>query len=411
MRVSGLGERKVVRDILRLLGGAGRPEGGGAGAAGALPGDDCAVIEWGNGYLLATSDVVTPRTHVPAGGPTVWGWHAAAVNLSDIAAKGGEPLGLLVSLLIPPDTEERVVLGLMRGARDCCARHGTRVLGGDTKEGVELAISGTALGRVPREELMPRGGARPGDILAVTGELGAAAAGFLELRRGCPPETERRSDELRGGARGGALGRLLLPRPRLREGRAAARTRRVRACTDISDGLSASIHQLCEASRTGAEVELACIPISPRLLEQLPATGRRPDRASGRSLSAEPRAGPSPAPLPARELERWALHFGGDYELLMAIPPEGWGDVRAAVFESGTPLTPIGRVTGGRRVLLVEGGQRRGLRYGGWEHFSGGRGAGLDGGIGEAPGWRGGEVRRRAIQRRRATGRPGGASG
>ena len=291
-------------------------------------GDDTSFLPWGKDYLLATTDATTIRTHYPWHSPNAWGWYVAAVNLSDIASKGGEPLGLLLSLLLPRDTEAAAVVDIMKGAKRCCARYGTKVIGGDTKEGKEICLVGTALGRVPKNEFMPRGGARPGDILALTGVIGAAASGFLAMKAG------EAGEGLRGEER-----RLLLPVPRVFEGRAAARTRGVHACTDLSDGLSASVHQICIPSCVGAEIMWDRLPIS-RALEKR-----------------------------GRATEEWAIHFGGDFELLMAVPPRQFEKVKRAVEATGTALTDIGKVVKGRKVLLAGDGPERPLKYGGWEHF------------------------------------------
>jgi len=316
-RLDDRGERWMVRRIQQILGDR-------------AVGDDTAYISWGNDYLLATTDATTIRTHYPWHSPEAWGWYVAAVNLSDIAAKGGLPMGLLIALLVPPQTATTTVAGIMRGARKCCARYGTKVIGGDTKEGHEICLVGAAFGRVPKREFMPRGGARPGDILALTGSVGAAASGFLALQEGIA------GSGLRGEER-----RLLLPVPRLPEGRAAARTRAVHASTDLSDGLSASVHQLCQPSGTGAVIIWDAVPVSAAL--------RRRGKAD----------------------ERWAFHFGGDFELLMAVPPARFNEVRCAVERTGTGLAAIGRIVEGSKVELVGRGWRRPLKYGGWEHFRG----------------------------------------
>ena len=318
-RLSELGERWAVSRIQELLSDKGI-------------GDDCAYLPWGRDYLLATTDAITIRTHLPWKSPRTWGWHVAAVNLSDIASKGGEPLGLLLSLLLPPETGAGTVLDIMRGARDCCSKYGTSVIGGDTKEGGEICLVGTAIGRLPRNEFMPRSGARPGDMLGLTGEVGAAAAGFLSLRGDA--SRSKASAPLKG-----PLANLLMPVPRIPEGRAAARTRRVHASTDLSDGLSASVHQICQASGTGAELLWDALPVSRSL--------KRMGMAS----------------------EEWVLHFGGDYELLMAVPPDSWEEVRCAVERTGTGFTPVGRVNKGRNVSLSGRGWTKPLKYGGWEHF------------------------------------------
>ena len=316
-RLDEKGERWMVRRIQRILGDR-------------TVGDDTAYIPWGKDYLLATTDATTIRTHYPWHSPEAWGWYVAAVNLSDIACKGGQPLGVLLSLLLPRETDVRTVAGIMKGAKRCCAQYGTRVVGGDTKEGGEICLIGSAFGRVPKDEFMPRKGARPGDILALTGSVGAAAAGFLAIQDGTT------GNGLKGEER-----RLLLPIPRIFEGRAAARSKAVHACTDLSDGLSASVHQLCQPSGVGAAIVWEAVPVSAALKKRGQAN------------------------------EKWAFHFGGDFELLMAIPPARFDRVRCAIERTGTCLSAIGRVGLGRKVELVGRGFRRPLKYGGWEHFRG----------------------------------------
>jgi thiamine-monophosphate kinase len=314
-RLDERGERWMVERIQRILGDR-------------TVGDDTAYIPWGKDYLLATTDATTIRTHYPWHSPEAWGWYCAAVNLSDIASKGGEPMGLLLSLLLPRETDVTTVEGIMKGAKKCCARYGTKVAGGDTKEGREICLIGSAFGRVPQDEFMPRNGARPGDILALTGTVGAAAAGFIALQEGVSGRG------LRGEER-----RLLVPLPRIFEGRAAARTRAVHACTDLSDGLAASVHQLCRPSGVGAVIDWKDVPVSGALEKR------------------------------GRADEEWAFHFGGDFELLMAVPPGRFESVRRAVGKTGTPLSAVGRATRGRAVEMTGPGGRRPLRYGGWEHF------------------------------------------
>ncbi len=316
-RLDDRGERWMVRRIQRMLGDR-------------TVGDDTAYIPWGKDYLLATTDATTIRTHYPWHSPEAWGWYVAAVNLSDIACKGGRPLGVLLSLLLPRETDVAIVAGIMKGAKRCCARYGTKVAGGDTKEGAEICLIGSAFGRVPKAEFMPRKGARPGDILALTGTVGAAASGFLALQQG-----------ITGNGLKGEERRLLMPFPRVFEGMAAARSRAVHACTDLSDGLSASVHQLCQPSGVGASIAWEAVPVSDALKKR------------------------------GKAEEQWAFHFGGDFELLMAVPPESFNKVLCAVRKAGTRLSAIGRVVPGRRVDIVGRGWRRPLKYGGWEHFRG----------------------------------------
>lgn len=316
MQAGELGERALVRRLARHF----------ASKRNALGlGDDAAALRLGGEWLVASVDRFAQRTHFPPGmAHEDMGWHACAAALSDVAAKGAEPLGVLVALGVPAGLDALHLDAVARGLAACAEAHGCEVLGGDTKPGVELSLAVTALGLAPAEELLPRRGARPGDVLAVTGELGGAMAGLAALERGDASLAER----------------LFRPRARFAEGRALAASRGARACTDLSDGLAGSLHEL--AGDVGFVVRADAVPVSPLAA-----------RAAGHDAQAR----------------AWAVQGGGDYELLCALLPDAAERAAMAVRAVGGKLTPIGRVVEERGVWLQEQGAARPLPDAGWQHF------------------------------------------
>src|SRR5205823_12261384 len=164
-RLADIGERAAI-EILSRVDGGGQPIG---------LGHDCGGVEWGDDYLVVTTDVVNQKTHTPARAtPAQIGWYATAVNLSDIAAAGARPLGFVASLSLSASTEVEFLRGLAQGIEECVRTFGIAVLGGDTKESDTLSIAGTAFGRVRKDRILLRTGARPGDVIVVTGDIGRA---------------------------------------------------------------------------------------------------------------------------------------------------------------------------------------------------------------------------------------------
>lgn len=272
------------------------------------PGDDAAVLRLAPGEeLVATVDAVVAGVHFDRrSSPADVGWKALAVNLSDLAAMGARPLCALVALALPPGTPEGTVRGLARGLGACARAHGAAVAGGNVTRARELSLTVTALGAVPAGRAVLRSGARPGDVVAVTGTLGDAALG---LRPGAAPALARRQRR---------------PTPRVAAGLALAPL--VRAAVDVSDGLAQDLGHLCRASGVGARIGLADLPLSPAY------------RRAARRL-ADP-LGP-------------ALAGGEDYELVVAVAPGALAAARAAAARAGTPLTAIGRFVRGRGVRVV----------------------------------------------------------
>lgn len=294
-------------------------------------GDDAAVLT-GEPPLLVVHDVVVEGTHFTRRTSSAGdiGHRALAVNLSDIAAMGGRPVAAVVGAVLPEDVPDSDVEALYRSMESLAARHGVTIAGGDLTRGPVVTIGVTIIGRMD-EGIAPvlRSGARPGDHIAVTGALGAAAAG-LELLR------DPRLDP--GPTRDGLLIAQRRPTARVAEGAVFAAAG-VHAMMDVSDGLALDATRLAAASGVGLVIDLARVPRAPGVDRVAQALGRTPDA--------------------------FAATGGEDYELLLTGPPDLIATLAA---RPGTPLTTIGEVTGGPPGLrLVRDGVDVTLERLGWE--------------------------------------------
>ncbi len=326
MKVGELKERALIAHIAELLAEPGNNVIVGAGE------DDCAVIDTGGeDYLLVTTDMLHRKTDfMPQ--MTGWqiGWMSVAVNLSDLASKGAKPLGIVMAMGIPPDVELDFLEGIARGMDDCASRFGTQIIGGDTDSHDELTMAGTALGTVKKELLIRRSGAREGDIVCVTGNLGTAGAALLALKTPyLNTGTNKKSvnEEI--------LKALFEPVPRINEGIALAESRAVTSMMDISDGLALSLHDLSKASGVGFRVYENKLPVLPYVRRLL--KGKE-------SLDA-------------------VVYTGGDFELLFTVAQDKFEKARKAC-----PLTVIGEVIG-EGVFIERAGRLEELKAKGYEHF------------------------------------------
>jgi len=323
-RCEELGERGLVRKITDFLGVGER--------------DDCAMAEDGERYLVWTTDMLHRKADFPSVA-TPWqiGWMTVAVNLSDVAAMGAVPIGLLVAAGIPPETEISFVEEIFRGMKDCTSRYGTRVLGGDLDSHDELTLTGTALGWVEKELVLRRRGARPGDLLCTTGTLGSAGAG---LRVALEAEGEGRWRRIEENPILLALTKKLLePTPRMKEGRGLALTKSVTSMMDNSDGLALSLFDLAEASDVGFSVRKENIPIDPSV--------RRVAEDEDDAIDL-------------------ALYAGGDFELVFTATPDRIEDAAKAC-----ELTIIGKVLEERMIVIESDEGKKALEPRGYQHMSG----------------------------------------
>jgi thiamine-monophosphate kinase len=286
-------------------------------------GDDCAVLRVPPGHeLLVTTDFTIENVHFRRDRhpPELVGCRCLTRGLSDIAAMGGEPRAAFLSLAVDGDVPQKWVDRFLKGLLALAREFDVPLAGGDTAQsagGIQADI--VVVGSVPKGKAILRSGAKPGDQIYVTGELGGAAAVLERLMKAKPA---------------GAHLRRLRPEPRVAVGRWLRQRAIASAMIDLSDGLSTDLEHISKESRVGAEIEAAAIPRA-RL-----------------TVDAEP---------VALEL---ALHGGEDYELLFtsaaAVPSK----------VAGVPVTRIGRITKSRDMrLLGSDGKSRALKAAGWEHF------------------------------------------
>ncbi len=305
-------------------------------------GDDVAVLDAsGPEYLLATCDIQVEGVHFTREAITPYqlGRKAAAINVSDIAAMGGDPRWALVSLAIPGSTEVGYVEELYRGMREQAALAGASIVGGNLSRMKSLiVVDFTLLGLVAPERLTLRSTARAGDAILLTGSPGESRAG-LELIR-------RQDLAVSGSSRQKLLERHLSPQPRLVEGQLLARSGRVSSMIDVSDGVISDLCHICESSGKGAEIEAASLPVSPAICEAAHAAG-------------------------ADSLQ-WVLSGGEDYELMFTSSPEAVPGLRKMLLdETGTSCAQIGRITAeiGEVWVRLADGKRIAPSEKGWDHF------------------------------------------
>lgn len=302
-----LGEREVIHRLARLVGSV--PSGVGIG-------DDCAVLPFGDSdwdLVLTTDPLIEGRHFRPEDEPERVGHKAVGRVLSDLAAMGAEPLWLLIDVVAPPAFPVARLETAYRGAVALAGRFGAAIVGGDTASGPAFELHVFGIGRVPRGAAILRSGARAGDALYVTGELG-----------------------------GSGLGRHLEFEPRVEQGLWLRKGGWASALMDVSDGLASDLRRILELQSVGAVLLADRLPVS--------ADARR--------------AGGDPV--------EHALRDGEDYELLFCVRPE-----RTTAFEAAwrgafaLNCTRIGDLTGEAGVLRLSDGAGPGRVYsaGGYEHF------------------------------------------
>lgn len=282
-------------------------------------GDDAAVVE-PRSASATTVDAIVDGVHfvLDSYGPEAVGRKALAAALSDLAAMGASQGEAYVVVAAPDELSDQDLLGIADGLAEVAVREEVTIAGGDLVRCPVLVVSVTAVGYEPGgARFVTRGGAKPPDLVAVTGELGGAAAAVELMDAG-----ERRGDPVDRGE--GLLERQLNPVPRLREGRALAKAG-ASAMIDISDGLGADAGHLARASDFRIEIDLGRVPVAEGVSE-----------VAGGDLAT---------------LEL-AASGGEDFELLVAVPRERFDGAAESVADAGSKLTEIGYVTEGQGVAL-----------------------------------------------------------
>ncbi len=379
--LKSVGERALVSEVIAQLARR-RPadgaDGAGRGSEPPLvvgPGDDAAAFLLPAGEAcIVTTDSLVEGVHFERAWttPTDLGYKLIQSAVSDIGAMGGHPLAAVVAISAPSAMLEHEFLDMTAGMVEAGDRHHLVVLGGDTTSSSMLVVTATILGSAAPQALRARSGARAGDRILVTGELGDAAAGLrvlAELKRLEPPpapaahgwlraasplaDLDRRlaarhvvprADSPEAHELAGAVRRFLRPIPPVAAGAAAAAAGAT-ALIDISDGLASELHLIAEASQVGVILDESAVPIG----------------AGARRLAIS--HGDDPLVL--------ALHGGEDYELLMTVPADHVHAVTDALAALGVRLTEIGEVVlkESGLTIRVPGRPPRPLDHGGYEHF------------------------------------------
>ncbi len=286
-------------------------------------GDDCAILNFPRGHeILVTTDFSLENIHFRRE------WHPAdsighrclTRGLSDVAAMGGTPHSAFLSLALPADLPQKWVDDFLRGFLKLAKRYSVQLAGGDTAQSPNGVLADIiVVGTVPTGKAVLRSGAHVGDILYVSGTLGASVATLQKLRNGKKLWTAQHS-------------RHFYPDPRIALGRYLREKKLASAMIDTSDGLSTDLRHICDEGKVGAIVEASALP----------------------AVSGD-------------DGLQFALHGGEDYELLFTAPPNR----RIPRTIAGVPITRIGEITRGRSVKLhTPDGKSQPLLPGGWQHFA-----------------------------------------
>ena len=322
-----LGEREIIKIIWKQLDKM--PE---------MPvafGDDVSAYEIESGKLaLLKTDMLVGKTDIPRG-MSLWqaARKAVVMNVSDFAAKGAQPKAVLVSLGLPRDMTRKDVEEIGKGLDTGAREYGAYVIGGDTGEASDLVISVSLFGLARKGKLMLRSGAKPGDLVGVTGLFGKTSAGLKILLHKMRVVT---------AVRGRLVESVLLPRARLKEGMALCGTGTVTSSIDSSDGLAWSLYEVAKMSKVGFFIDN--IPVDENVSRF--------------------------AKMNALDIVELTLYGGEEYELVVTVKPALWRRAQEAVEKMGGCLIGIGRVTAEQKVVLRFNGEEQAVEARGYEPFT-----------------------------------------
>jgi len=304
-------------------------------------GDDTAVLKHpADKWLLATTDMMIENVHFilrPDNAEQI-GYRAMAANVSDIAAMGGRPTHAMISIGVRPEMEVSLVERIYKGLKACSKRYGANIVGGDTVSSPEnLVINVALLGSVESGKCLMRSGARPGDLVLVTGYLGDSSAG-LDLLLGEYKVSEEIKKYL--------LDRHYYPSPRVNEVAVAKKSGLITAADDISDGLGSEIHEISSASGVGAVIWFDALPVTKAAIEITKWT--------------------------KKDLTEYALFGGEDFEIVMTVDPADAESVAKAIeIETGTKATIVGEIVEkSHGIMLFRDNKLQELHKRGYNHFT-----------------------------------------
>ena len=312
--------------------------------------DDAALIDLGENYLVATSDMLMQSSHFPPQmTPHQIGKKVVTVNVSDVAAMGADTIGMIISMGLPSSMPLDYFDQLVEGILKACRNYGMVLIGGDTNESSELTLCGTCIGIVAKENVLMKEGIKTGDVVAVTGDLGLAAAGFELLIPENMEKIKVNGWDFTENFRDTALKHALEPRARIEEGVLLGKTGFISSATDITDGLLSELGELMDANHgIGMKLQQSQIPIDPELFSLAKALGKDP-------------------------LEL-ALSYGEDFELLLTVKKEKFQELKGVVveaFEGKVTIHAIGRVDSSGRISMIDkDGETKILTPRGYQHLT-----------------------------------------
>ncbi len=313
MDLKDLGERKIIKTLMDLYG--------------TIVEDDAFYFESGGKYILITTDSISRKTHIPEGvDPKKAGYFFAALNLSDIAAMGGIPQFFMTSYSMKSETNFDFFVNFNKGIKECLDKYEVKMVGGDTKEGMDFVATGIVIGKVEKERILKRNNVKNGDVVAVTNFLGKNSAGYYLWKNG-----------YKEGAN-----ILLEIEPRINEARELSYLG-VRSAMDLSDGIFSIVHQLKNQTGLGFKIYYEKLPKHPLALKVM-----------------------DELKVPGEEI---LLNFGGEYEIFFTVDKKIWKSVESGMKQKGYMVTEIGEVWEGENILIKEGKGARIDKYG-YEHFT-----------------------------------------
>jgi len=296
-------------------------------------GDDVSAVNLTQDQVsVLKTDMLVAKTDVPDQMTLFQAARKALImNISDFASKGVQPTAALVALGLPAGFTKKNIEEIADGLNAGAQEYGAFIIGGDTSETSDLIISISLYGTAQKSTMMLRGGAKLGDILAVTGFFGKSSAGLRLLLGEYVASKNAKA----------LLDAVFLPKARLAEGLALCSCGVVSASMDSSDGLAWTLHELARLSKLGFELDK--VPVAPEVKRF--------------------------AELNSLDASELALYGGEEYELVVTVKPDGWATAVAAVEAVGGQLLPIGKAIEEKQILIKTDGKPRLIEARGWEHF------------------------------------------
>ncbi|MDD3984812.1 MAG: thiamine-phosphate kinase [Methanobacterium sp.] len=283
--------------------------------------DDAALINIGDHYLVACSDMLLQSTHFPKEMDFYQiGKKIVTVNVSDLAAMGAEAIGIIISMGLPKNMLLTDFDDLIDGILDNCNKYEMALIGGDTNESSQLTLTGTCLGIVKKKNVMMKTGIHPGDIVAVTGPLGLAAAGFITLLNPCHDISHLKENVINLVKK-----HALEPEAKLKEGIILAKTNSTSSATDITDGLFSELGELIDANnnKIGFIISQEDLPIPKEVFDIAKLTGNN-----------------------AMDM---ATTYGEDFELLITIPTHLFNNLKTQI-----SIYKIGLVDSSGEIKIID---------------------------------------------------------